>query len=51
MLVLPPSLANVHPIFYVFMLRKYVLDESHIFSLGSFELGLDLSFGRILYPF
>ncbi|XP_070019598.1 uncharacterized protein [Nicotiana sylvestris] len=28
-LALPPSLSSVHPIFHVFMLRKYVGDPSH----------------------
>ena len=29
-LALPPSLSAVHPVFHVSMLRKYILDESHV---------------------
>lgn len=43
-LALPPSLSVVHPMFHVSMLRNYVSDESHVLSLDSVELGLDLSF-------
>ena len=43
-LVLPPSLYAVHPVFYVSMLWKYILDEYHILSLDSLELGPDLTF-------
>ncbi|XP_055825737.1 uncharacterized protein LOC129894198 [Solanum dulcamara] len=42
--VFPPSLPTVHPVFHVFMLRKYVSDESHVLSLGTEELGLNLTF-------
>ena len=41
---LPPSLSAVHPVFHVFMLRKYIQDESHVLSLDSVELGPDLAF-------
>ncbi|XP_015166233.1 uncharacterized protein [Solanum tuberosum] len=43
-LVLPSSLSVGHPVFYVSNLRKYVLDDSHMLSLDSVELGPDLSF-------
>ena len=43
-LALPPSLSAVHPIFHVSMLRKYILDESHVLSLDSVELSPDLTF-------
>ncbi|MCF7184040.1 hypothetical protein L3H42_11115 [Corynebacterium sp. MC-13] len=43
-LALPPSLSSVHPVFHVSMLRKYVLDESHIISFDSVALNPDLSF-------
>ncbi|WMV58538.1 hypothetical protein MTR67_051923 [Solanum verrucosum] len=43
-LVLPPSLSTVNPVFHVSMIQKYVSDESHVLSLDSVELGLDLSF-------
>ena len=29
-LALPPSLSAFHPVFHVFTLRKYILDESHV---------------------
>ena len=41
-LALPPSFSAVHPVFHVSMLRKYILDESHVISLDSVELGPDL---------
>ncbi|XP_055803424.1 uncharacterized protein LOC129872465 [Solanum dulcamara] len=43
-LALPPSLSVVHPMFHVSMLRKYVPYRSHMISLESVELGLDLTF-------
>ena len=43
-LALPPSLSAVHPVFHVSMLRKYILDESHVISLDSVELGPDLTY-------
>ena len=43
-MVLPPNLSAVHPVFHVSMLRKYILDESHVISLDSVELGPDLTY-------
>ena len=43
-LALPPSLSAVHPVFHVSMLRKYISDESHVISLDSMELGLDMTY-------
>ncbi|XP_069148147.1 uncharacterized protein [Solanum lycopersicum] len=43
-LALPPSLSAVHPVFYVFMLQKYISDESHVLSLDYVELGPDLRY-------
>ena len=43
-LALPPSLTAVHPVFHVYMLRKYVLDDSHVISVESVELSPDLTF-------
>ncbi|XP_069151802.1 uncharacterized protein [Solanum lycopersicum] len=45
-LALPPSLSAVHPVFHVSMLRKYILDESHVLSLDFVELGPDLTFEK-----
>ncbi|WMV24532.1 hypothetical protein MTR67_017917 [Solanum verrucosum] len=43
-LALPPSLSVVHPVFHVSILRKYVLNESHLLSLDSVVLGPNLCF-------
>ena len=40
----PPSLSVIHPIFYISMLQKYVLDDSHMVSLDSIVLGTNSSF-------
>ena len=29
-IILPPQLANFHPVFHVSQLRKYVFDPSHV---------------------
>ncbi|GAV75461.1 Chromo domain-containing protein [Cephalotus follicularis] len=44
---LPPSLADVHNVFHVSMLRKYYPDPSHILQWEPLELGTDLSFEEI----
>jgi len=41
---LPPSLANIHNIFHVSQLRKYVLDPSHIIGSDSVQVKENLSF-------
>ena len=43
-LALPPSLARVHNVFHVSMLRKYIPDPSHIISPTSIQLREDLSY-------
>ena len=43
-LALPPALANVHNVFHVSMLRKYVSDPTHILSYKHLELDEDLSY-------
>ncbi|XP_069145543.1 uncharacterized protein [Solanum lycopersicum] len=43
-LALPPCLSAVHPVFHVSMLRKYILDESHVISLDSVDLCPDLTY-------
>ena len=43
-LALLPSLLAVHPVFHVSMLQKYILNESHVLSLDSVELGPNLIF-------
>jgi len=43
-LALPPFLANIHNIFHVSQLRKYVLDPSHILESDSVQVKMNLSF-------
>ena len=47
-LALPPSLAGVHNIFHVSMLKKYLLDPSHIMELEPVQARKDLSYEE--YP-
>jgi hypothetical protein len=46
-LALPPSLAGVHDIFHVSMLRKYIPDPSHIIKYESLQLQEDLTYEEI----
>ncbi|XP_070011193.1 uncharacterized protein [Nicotiana sylvestris] len=43
-LALPPSLAEVHPVFHVSMLRRYHGDPSHVLDFNSVQLDKDLSY-------
>ena len=43
-LELPSELSRIHNVFHVSMLRKYVLDPSHILEAPPIELNEDLSF-------
>ncbi|TYK11011.1 hypothetical protein E5676_scaffold874G00530 [Cucumis melo var. makuwa] len=43
-LALPPSLSAVHDVFYVFMLRKYVSDPSHVVDYEPLEIDENLSY-------
>ena len=43
-LALPPTLAGVHDVFHVSMLRKYVEDPNHILSHEPLELTTDLTY-------
>ncbi|XP_055835089.1 uncharacterized protein LOC129903563 [Solanum dulcamara] len=45
-LSLPSILSVVHPVFHISILRKYVLDKSHVISFDSVELGPDLTFEK-----
>jgi len=40
-LVFPPNLSSVHPVFHVSMLRKYIVDPSHIIDFSSVQLDDD----------
>jgi len=37
-IALPPSLSNLHDVFYVSQLRKYVYDESHVIQVDALEV-------------
>ena len=43
-LALPPNMSQVHPVFHISMLRKYILDPSHVLQPQSVELNGDLTF-------
>ncbi|XP_027927574.1 uncharacterized protein LOC114184463 [Vigna unguiculata] len=38
-IVLPPQLANLHPVFHVSQLRKYVLDPTHVLEAEIYKSG------------
>ena len=42
-LALPPNLSQVHPVFHVSMLRKYISDPSYILQLQRMEVNEDLT--------
>ena len=43
-LELPSELSRIHNVFHVSMLKKYVLDPSHLLEAPPIELEKDLSF-------
>ena len=43
-LTLPPNMSQVHPVFHISMLRKYISDPSHVLQPQSVELNEDLTF-------
>ena len=43
-LALPPSMAGVHEVFHVSMLRKYTLDPAHLVDWGQIEVDTDGTF-------
>ncbi|XP_070025445.1 uncharacterized protein [Nicotiana sylvestris] len=43
-LALPPNLSNVHMVFHVSMLRKYIGDPSHVMDFSTVQLHDDLTF-------
>ena len=42
-LALPPHLSQVHSVFYIFLLRKYVPDVMHVLSVQKITVDDDLS--------
>ena len=47
-LVLPPELSRIHPVFHVLMLRKYIPDPSHVLQPLAVEPSEDLTYEE--YP-
>ena len=43
-LALPPDLSNIHPVFHVSMLRKYVPDPMHVINYVPLKVQSDLSY-------
>ncbi|XP_039140484.1 uncharacterized protein LOC120277696 [Dioscorea cayenensis subsp. rotundata] len=43
-LALPPSLFRVHDVFYVSMLKKFILNPDHVIQFSDFELSIDLTY-------
>ncbi|KAL4018186.1 hypothetical protein IC575_021776 [Cucumis melo] len=43
LLALPPSLSEVHDVFHVSMLRKYVTDPTHVVDFEPLQIAEDLS--------
>ena len=43
-LALPPSMAGVHEVFHVSMLRKYTPDPAHVVDWGQIEVDTDGTF-------
>ena len=43
-LVLPPSLSNMHNVFHVSLLRKYVFDPSYVLSHEPLDMKEDLTY-------
>ena len=43
-LALSPNMSQVHPVFHVSMLKKYILDPSYVLQPYSVELNEDLMF-------
>jgi len=42
-IALPPQLANLHPVFHVSQLRKYVFDPSHVIDADDVQIREDLT--------
>jgi len=42
-IALPPQLANLHPVFHVSQLRKYVFDPAHVLEVEDIQIKEDLT--------
>ena len=47
-LVLPPEFSQIHPVFHVSMLRKYISNPSHVLQPQAVELSKDLTYEEYL---
>ncbi|XP_042490668.1 uncharacterized protein LOC122070552 [Macadamia integrifolia] len=45
---LPPALSNVHNVFHISLLKKYMADPSHALSYAPSQLKEDLSYEEVL---
>ena len=43
-LALPPNMSQVHPVFHISMLRKYISDLSHVLQPHSVKVNEDLTY-------
>ena len=43
-LALPSQMSQVHPVFHVSLLRKYVVDPTHMLSVQEVDVRADLSY-------
>ena len=43
-LALPPNMSQVHPVFHVSMLRKYIFDPSHVLQPHGMKVNEDLTY-------
>ena len=46
-IALPPALSGIHNVFHESMLRKYILDPSHVLSYEPFQIRDDLSYEEV----
>jgi hypothetical protein len=46
-LALPPGLANIHDVFHVSMLKKYISDPSHVIHYEPLQLHGDLAYKKV----
>nr|XP_009623557.1 uncharacterized protein LOC104114749 [Nicotiana tomentosiformis] len=46
-IALPPILSRMHPVFHVFMLRKYYEDLSHVLDFSSVQLEKGLTYDEV----
>ena len=47
-LVMPPQMSQVHPVFHVSLLRKYIADPTHVLSVQEVDVRADLSYPTYL---